>query len=144
MTRDEFIALAGVVYDAIVSGGTASASSGAAPKYDTSIARKGGMVQWASESDLGSLIFWKGLSDQPPTDIKYAESNKRQSRYLAGWIAYRQAHPDEVWTGERNKVQVTALPPCDRPATYPREARQASAASAAPDTSYTDDSDIPF
>lgn len=149
-SRDTFVAAcaaaAGAFYDVLngaKSGAGAAAGGGGAPKYDTSIARKGGMVQYASESDLSSLIFWQARANEPLSDPKYAESNAKQAKALGYWIGYRQQHPDEAWTGERNKIKVTAAPPSDKPQLYTREARQ-SQEPAQPTPTFDDTDDIPF
>ena len=120
---------------------------GRAPKFDTSIIRKGGMVQFASETDLAGLMFWKGRADEPPSDPKYAESNAKQSKALSYWIAYRQAEPNAVWSGERNRQPVTARPPSGKPETYPRGEPQAVAPmepAAGQGDSFDETDDIPF
>ena len=151
ITREQFTAAAGAFYDLLASGSAPPRSSstsgdGRAPKFDTSIARKGGRVQFASETDLAGLIFWKGRADEPPTDPKYVESNAKQSKALSYWIAYREANPDGAWTGERHRVTITARPPCAKPDTYERGEVQTPAQGGGPEASYTDadDGDIPF
>lgn len=98
-----------------------------APKFDTRIARKGGMVQWASETDLEGLRFWKQRADQPASDPKYAEKNAKQAKALEYWIAYREVDPMTPWMGERDRAQVAAKPPSSKPTTYPRDAAPATA-----------------
>ncbi len=156
MDRAQFLTLAGQLYDAFVAGGGASAGAGpsaapshsggaGAPKFDTSIIRKGGMVQYASETDLSGLMFWKGRADEPPSDPKYAESNAKQSKSLSYWVAYRQAEPIAVWSGERNRVNVTAAAPSAMPATYPRPANGGvPVAPATPTPTFEEDDEIPF
>jgi hypothetical protein len=159
LTRDQFItavsAAAGAFYDVIASGGRPASSgggsgSGNAPKFDTSIARKGGMVQYASETDLEGLIFWKARAEEPPSDPKYEESNAKQAKALGYWIAYRQANPDAIWRGERNRVLITAKAPTNKPELYVRGEVQRDDAptGGGADESYRDppdeDDDIPF
>jgi len=157
ISREQFLKLAGALYDAIDSGGSSSGGQsgggsggggGGAPKFDTSIARKGGMVQYASETDLDGLIFWKARAEEPPTDPKYAESNAKQAKALGYWIAYRRANPDAIWVGQRSNQEVTAEPPSNRPATYTRQPYSGgSTSSAAPSSSsdpYDETDDIPF
>ena len=148
LTRAQFIHLAGQLYDALDGGSAQGAAApmgdGRAPKFDTSIARKGGMVQYASETDLSGLIFWKGRADEPPSDPKYAESNAKQSKALSYWIAYRQAEPSAVWSGERNRQPVTARPPSAKPETYPRGEQQAAAPVSAVADNFDETDDIPF
>lgn len=140
MTREQFLAAAGAFYD-MLQGGTAPGSSsngagdGRAPKFDTRIARKGGMVQWASECSLKELSYWREIAGRPPSDPKFAESNARQAKALDYWIAYRRAEPTAVWTGERNRVTTVAKPPSDKPQQYPKDA---PAEPAGPTPSYDD------
>lgn len=127
ISREQFMAAAGAFYDMLnASGGAPSASNGSgdgrAPKFDTRIARKGGMVQWASECSLKELSFWREQAGKPPSDPKYADKNIKQAKALDYWLAYRRAEPNAAWTGERDRVTVTAKPPSDKPAQYPREA----------------------
>jgi hypothetical protein len=149
ISRAQFLHLAGQLYDALDGGSSAQGASapvgdGRAPKFDTSIIRKGGMVQYASETDLAGLIFWKGRADEPPSDPKYAESNAKQSKALSYWISYRQAEPNAVWSGERNRQPVTARPPSAKPETYPRGEPQTSAPMSSSTESFDETDDIPF
>lgn len=148
LTRAQFIHLAGQLYDALDGGSAQSAGApmgdGRSPKFDTSISRKGGMVQFASETDLSGLIFWKGRADEPPSDPKYAESNAKQSKALSYWIAYRQAEPNATWSGERNRQPVTARPPSAKPETYPRGEQPAAAPVGPASENFDETDDIPF
>lgn len=118
MTRDQFLALAGQLYDAQVGG---SSGGDARPqKYDTVIPRKGGMVQYASECSAKELQFWIAKYQQPPKDPQYADSNERTLKSLRYWLSWRQANPTAIWSGERNRVKVTAAAPSDKPQQYPR------------------------
>ena len=155
MTRAEFLSMAGALYDAHTAGGKAGTTGaagratgtgdGRAPKYDQKIFRKGGMCQYASELDISSLIYWRERAAEPG-DPKYAEANAKNVKALDYWIAYRSACPDAVWSGERNKVQVTAQPPRDgkEAAQYPKDFTPGTQADAeASDPDFGDD-DIPF
>ena len=125
MTKEQFVACAAQLYDMLAAGGAPAANGtgdGRAPKFDTRISRKGGMVQWASECSLKELSFWREQFNKPPSDPKYADSNAKQAKALDYWIAFRRAEPSAVWTGERNRVTVTAKPPSDKPAQYPKDA----------------------
>jgi hypothetical protein len=126
-------------------GGT---GDGREPKYDTSIARKDGMVQYASECSLKELSYWYEQFGKPPRDPKYAESNQKQRKALGYWIAYRQANPDAAWTGERNKVQITAAAPSDKPQQYPRGVTASAPTTPTPrfndEGGASDMDDIPF
>lgn len=133
MTREQFLAAAAAFYDMLQSGATSGSTSngagnGSAPKFDTRIARKGGMVQWASECSLKELTYWRDIAAKPPSDPKYAESNAKQAKALEYWMGYRRAEPGATWTGERNRVVVTAKPPSDKPQQYPRDAAPEPAA----------------
>lgn len=152
ITREQFTAAAGAFFDMLTSGAapgaapSGSAGDGRSPRFDTSIARKGGLVQYASETDLDGLVYWKARADQPPTDPKYIEPNAKQSKALSYWIAYRQANPDAAWTGERNRVTITARPPEAKPDTYARGEVQTPAQGGGPEASFVDadEGDIPF
>lgn len=151
MSRDRFLELAGQMYDLLATGATSApvgnGSGAQPPKYDTSISRKGGMVQYASETDAAGLAFWKARAEEPPKDVKYAESNAKQAKALGYWLAYRQAEPAAIWTGERNREVVTAKAPSPKPETYPRGVPTSAMSTPAPAPSFddaADDSDIPF
>lgn len=156
MNKAQFLALPtheqlGEIWDLLQSrpattGTPAGAGNGSPPKYDTSISRKGGMVQYASETDLSGLIFWKNRADEPPSDPKYAESNAKQSKALSYWIGYRQANPNAVWMGERNRQQVTAAAPSAKPETYIKGAPTSAAYSGSTQTAdnFDETDDIPF
>jgi hypothetical protein len=150
MTRESFLALAGALYDAHMAGGAAQPSSGTgggnAPKYDTTISRKNGMVQYASECSVRELTYWKQNAERPPSDPKYADANAKQAKALGYWIAWREQNPSATWAGERNKVTVTAASPSDKPALYPRGERAGEPKTETPplDGGGFDDDDIPF
>jgi hypothetical protein len=155
MTRAEFLALTvpeqlATIWDLVQRGQSASPSGssadalgdGRAPKYDRSIARKDGMVQYASECSAKELQYWITQAKKPPKDPKYAEKNQKQATALGYFLAYRLANPTEQWNGERNKFQVTAAPPSDKPAQYPRDAAAGAAEPTEPTPGFDDD--IPF
>lgn len=129
-------------------GGPQGKGDGRAPKYDWSIHRKGGMVQYASETDLDGLIFWRNKSAEPPSDPKYAESNEKAVTALDYFIAYRRANPSEQWRGERNRESVVAAAPSAKPATYPKGMpTSALGAPSTPTPTFSDDdpeNEIPF
>lgn len=139
MTREQFIALAGQLYDAQFAGN----GGGRPPKYDTAISRAQGKVQYASECSLKELLYQKERFDKPPSDPKYLESNQKRSKQLGFWIAYRQTNPTDIWRGERNRQTVTAKPPSDRPEQYDREQTFAGNPAPASEAGAGDD-DIPF
>jgi len=94
------------------------------PKWDARIRRKDG-YQWASETDLSSLIFWHGRAQEgAEKGGEYAERDAKQAKTLSYWISYREAFPDDAWTGERNDAVVTARPPSRSPKIHPWGARQ--------------------
>lgn len=140
MNKEAFLQLAGRLYDEMQGG--AGTGDGRAPKYDQSLPAGAGKVVYASECSLKELQYQKQRADKPPSDPKWAESNAKRSKALGYWLAYRSASPDAIWTGERNRQTVTALPPSDRPTSYDRNAPAAPETQAAP--SSFDDSDIPF
>jgi hypothetical protein len=156
ITRDQFVAAmsaaAGAFYDVLTGASTSKSGGGRGgdgrpPKFDTSIARRGGMVQYASELTLADLIFWKERAEEPPRDPKYAAANAKQAKALGYWIAYREAKPDERWRGERNRVTITAKAPSSEPATYPRDEVQSDddyGGSAEDSFKDPEDDDIPF
>ena len=121
---------------------TAPSGNGTPPKFDTMINRGQGKVTWASECSLKELLYQKERADTPPRDPKYLESNQKQSKRLSYWVSFRQSNPTDVWSGERNRVSVTAMPPTDKPALYDKDAPP-------PDRSFSNDAgggddDIPF
>ncbi len=151
INRAQFIQLAGQLFDALDTGVASAVSAvfgdGRAPKFDTAISRKGGLVQWASETDLDGIRYWRRRADEPPSDPKYAESNAKQSKALSYWIAYRQAEPNATWSGERNRQSVTAKPPNAKPETYARDASPGTAATATTTptpTNFEEEDEIPF
>lgn len=135
MTRDEFLAAAGQLYDAMHAG----TGGGKPPKFDTPLPRGNNKVSWASECSVKELRYWKERFDKPPSDPKYVESNQKRSRAIGLWLSYRQSNPTEQWRGERNRQTVTAAAPSDRPEQYDKDAAPAPAPPAS-----GDDSDIPF
>jgi hypothetical protein len=90
------------------------------PKYDFSIYRRDG-VQWASETDLKGLIFWR---DRARTSAEgggqYAAKDAKNAESLNRWIAYREFYPDAPWSGERNDQAVVAAAPSAKPRVHPR------------------------
>jgi hypothetical protein len=98
---------------------------GLAPKYDQVVYRKDG-VQYASEMDLSSLVYWRDRSAAGIDDPKYGEKNEKTAKSLTYWIEYREKNPMAQWSGERNRQHVTAEVPSDDAAIYPREPRAPS------------------
>jgi hypothetical protein len=119
VTRDQFLSLAGQLFDA-QNGGGSPRGNGTAPKFDTALPAGSGEVVYASECSLKELRYQLSRADKPPKEPKYAEANKKRSRALGYWVTYRESNPDDRWTGERNREQVTAALPDDRPAKHPR------------------------
>ncbi len=129
MKREEFTSLPvgialGILYDQMPGRleHMAVPKSPMSPKYDQIIRRKNG-YQWASETDLESLRFFLTLAQRPPTDEKYREKNEKNAKALSYWVAWREAEPRAVWTGERNRVPATAKPPTSKPEQHEWEAR---------------------
>lgn len=94
------------------------------PRYDFAIYRKDG-VQWASETDLSGLQWWRDRYQQSAEGGgQYAEKDAKRVASLDRWIAWRQAEPAERWVGERGDVDTTAAPPCAKPRVYSRDAQR--------------------
>lgn len=139
MNRSEFTGLPlslalGALWDALDSGrDPASALHDAEapkparpPKYDQAIYRREG-ITWASEYDVEDLRFWrKRKSESASGGGEYAEKDAKQAKALEFWISWREQNPTAVWTGERNREQVTAAAPASKPTVYPRDARGAA------------------
>lgn len=147
ISREQFMAAAGAFYDMLNAGSAPTAGFGGTgdgrpPNFDTKILRKGGMIQWASECSLKELSYWREQANKP-SDPKYADSNARQARALDYWIAFRRREPGATWTGERNRVTVTAKPPSDKPAQYPKDA-PAEPAGPPPDYGFDEPGDDSF
>lgn len=122
------------------------------PRFDSAIYRRDG-VMYASETDLDGLRFWhKRAAESAANGGQYAEKDEKQAKALAYWIAFREQNPSAIWTGERNREQVTARAPMAKPEVYQRTGAPRAAAPAATggggfsDADYgsDDDSDIPF
>jgi hypothetical protein len=94
-----------------------------APKFDARISRKGG-YQWASETDLDGLRWWYARFTTSAADGgQYAEKDQKRADKLAYWVAYREAYPDAVWTGQRNDDVCTASAPSGKPRVHEWEPR---------------------
>jgi hypothetical protein len=93
------------------------------PKFDMRISRKGG-YQWASETDLEGLRWWFNRFTASAADGgAYAEKDQKRADKLAYWVAWREAHPDVIWTGQRNDDVCTASAPTAKPRVHEWEAR---------------------
>jgi hypothetical protein len=93
------------------------------PKFDAKISRKGG-YQWASETDLDGLRWWFNRFTASAADGgQYAEKDQKRADKLAYWVAYREAYPDAVWTGQRNDEVCTASAPSGQPTVHEWEPR---------------------
>lgn len=140
MTREQFLALAGQLYDAHAGGGSTT-SSGTPPRFDTALPAGQGLVIYASECSAKELRYQLGRSEKPPAPGKeqYAEQNQKRAKAIRYWLEWREANPGAVWTGERNRRTVTALPPADKPQQHAREARQE-----APPSDAASVDDLPF
>lgn len=98
------------------------------PKYDAAIYRKDG-VQWASETDVEGLRFWRGrYLESAAKGGEYAAKDQKRAAALDFWIAWRLVEPMTPWSGERNREQVTAKPPSGKPMVYPRDGAATSEA----------------
>lgn len=145
MTREQFLALAGQLYDA-QNGGGGGTGDGRAPQWDTQLPAGPGEVIYASECSAKELQYQISKANKPPKDPKWLEANQKRARALGYWLAYRQGNPSVCWSGSRNRVSVTAAAPSDRPAKYQKPAYSNDAA---PEPEPVgggsfDDSDIPF
>lgn len=93
------------------------------PKYDMRISRKGG-YQWASETDLEGLRWWLNRFRSSAADGgKYAEKDEKRADKLEYWVSWREACPDNIWTGQRNDSAVTAAAPVGKPHVHEWEER---------------------
>jgi hypothetical protein len=162
VNRDEFTALPpslalGLLWDVlernhIVSGlqSTEAPKPARSPKYDQAIFRKNG-ITFASEYDLEGLRFWHAQKQQgAESGGQYADKDAKSAKALSYWIAWREQNPGAVWSGERNRQQVTAKPPQAKPEVYPRDGARGAAPSEATtqysDSDYgsDDNDDLPF
>lgn len=135
MTRDEFAGLPlsialGLLWDhAIVVDALEQVPAPQLPrppKYDQPIYRKGGF-QWASETDLESLVYWQErYFENAGSGGQYAEKDAKRAKSLGFWVTWRKAFPTAAWSGERNRVHVVAALPSRTPTLHQREAREAA------------------
>jgi hypothetical protein len=116
-----------------------------APKYDFPIYRKDG-VQWASETDLEGLTFWRTLYlESANKGGEYEAKDRKRAKTLDAWIEWRKVERSTPWSGERNDDSVTAAPPSGKPRVYSRKARsEQQQESHAPHGDGLGDGDIPF
>lgn len=147
MNKSEFLEFCGRLYDLAQGAGPSASGSGdgRSPKYDTALYGPNGLVSYASECSAKELRYQIGRAEQPPKDSKYAEKNAKQAKALRFFLAWREANPNALWTGERNRVTITAKAPLDKPERYARDAlpEQDSAPAPSFDDDQPDD-DIPF
>lgn len=95
------------------------------PRYDFAIRRKDG-TQWASETDVEGLTFWRDLYQKgADKGGQYAAKDAKKVKQIDAFIAWRRADATSPWSGERNDEAITARPPSGFPRVYPR-AEQAS------------------
>ena len=116
------------------------------PKFDQIIYRSGG-ITWASEYDAEGLAWWRDTkAENALKGGDYAEKNLKASKSLGYWLEWRRAHPNAIWSGERNRQPVTAAAPRAKPTVYPKEPRNDAPAAAASGAlpSLDDDPDIDF
>ena len=158
MNRAEFIALPAplalrLVWDVIEDQleGLEAPKPPRSPKYDRKIYRKGGF-QWASETDLESLNYWRGLAAKSADNGgEYAEKDAKQRDALDRWIEWRLCFPSETWRGTRGDDEVRADPPSGKPEVREHTRRAGGGSSAATPSgggfhanNDDDDDDIPF
>jgi hypothetical protein len=91
------------------------------PKYDFVIRRKEG-IQFASETDLKGLRFWRDIYETGAKNEQNEHRDKDAKRVenIDRWIGYRECFPSENWSGKRDKTDVTARAPCGKPKLYPK------------------------
>ena len=160
MNRAEFtglpVALAlGLLWDALETEGRAWLEAQEAPKparppkFDQILYRKEG-IMWASECDAEGLRWWhKRAAESAESGSQYAEKDAKLAKSLGFWIAYREQNPTAIWSGERNREQVTAKAPQSKPEVYPRDGQRAAPAAPSSSGGYSDadygsDDDLPF
>lgn len=92
------------------------------PRFDRRIYQRKG-YQWASEMDLRGLQFWQGRYAEGAAreGNQYAEKDAKSVKELGYWIAWRRVEPNAVWSGERDREQVTASAPHAKPFVYERQ-----------------------
>lgn len=148
MTREQFLYLAGQLFDAQAgnaapSGGT-GIGDGRAPKFDTVLPAGNGLVIYASECSLKELTYQQNRASKPPKDPKYIQANEKRVKALGYWISYRQTAPNEQRHGDRNRTPVTAAPPSDKPAKHEKDAPPSTQSFAGPSAGASDTGDIQF
>ena len=131
MNREEFVALPlslalGALWDILGERGRESLGRIEAPrmplppKFDRRIYRKGGH-QWASETDLNGLRFWRDMAAKGAAGGgEYVEKNKKSAAELDRWIGWRQCCPAEPWSGLRGDETVMAAAPSAKPRIHPK------------------------
>lgn len=133
MTKDEFQSLPlrlalGVLFDLLP--GIASVEKPRAPlppKYDDRMPKKAGQFCWMSEMTLDDLSWWyKKTSESANGGGQYAEKDGKLAAKISHWVKWRQAFPNELWSGERNRVKVTAAPPSREPRLHEWENNRSS------------------
>lgn len=94
------------------------------PRYDFAIYRSKG-TQWASETDVEGLTYWRGIYEKSAADSgsKYAAKDAKKVKAMDAWIAWRRVDPTTPWSGERNDVDVTAAAPSGFPRVHPKRDR---------------------
>jgi hypothetical protein len=132
VTRDEFNALpvalqVRLLVDVLKLGdklaGMEAPKVARSPKFDMRISRKGG-YQWASETDLDGLRWWfNRFTASAAEGGQYAEKDQKRADKLAYWVSWREAHPDVIWTGQRNDDVCTASAPTAKPRVHEWEPR---------------------
>lgn len=139
MTRDEFLSLPPTVALRVLLDAFPSLEQKLAavpkpvlarrPRYDFSIYRKDG-VQWASETDIEGLSFWrKRYQESAESGSEWAAKDAKKVKNLDAWIAWRLVEPSAQWSGERNDADVIAAPPSGKPRVHPKRARSSTEAS---------------
>lgn len=148
MTFDEFMALTEAqrwraVFDAVL-------AEVRSPKYDTALYTKAGRF-WASECNESRLEFEiKRAEESAAGGGQYADKDAKKANALRFFLAWRKRNPSTCWTGERDRMQVTAKAPSQKPEATPRDAQRAPDPAPSSGANYSDedygadDSDIQF
>lgn len=139
MTFDEFMAMTEdarwkLFFDSLV-------ADVKPPKYDTMLYTRDGCY-FASECDAGRLEWeLKRAEESIAEGGKYADANEKRAKALRFFLTWRRRYPSAIWTGERNREQVTARAPMAKPEVYPRTGAPRALAAPTPTTGggYSDD-----
>jgi hypothetical protein len=145
MDRDEFSGLPlrlalGVIFDLLPGIASVEApKSPFPPKYDDRMPKKGGQFCYMSEMTAEDLAWWYEKTQKSANaGGQYAEKDAKLASKISHWVKWRSVFPGALWSGERNRVKVTAAPPSREPKLHSWEdsKRNDSTASAPVDDGY--------